>query len=143
MFLMTMFIFLETSIQPSSESGDYSSPGKLYVNGSDAKNGSYNNPQATSKTLNIWSINGVLIILGIALAAGMVAGITVLGSGVSGFAESLIFSSILYLGLWGCLTIISSSFFFNNGPLVMIIWVGLTMLYVVGFATQINSSEGT
>jgi len=137
MFIISIFVFLETSIQPEGSSDDYSNSSGIVIGGD---NGTVDIPTASSQTFNIWGVGGVMIIITAAVAIGIVAGIKVLGSGLDDLSHSLVFNGILFLGLWSCLTIVSRELMFEN-IIMQILWLTLTMIYMLGFATHINGAE--
>lgn len=140
MFLLSVFTFAYTGITLKGSSQDYSDQGGVTVQN---ESGSVDIPQAGSHEYNIWESDsiGALVILLSAIAIGIVAGITVLGSGLKEFSQSLIFQSILFLGLWACLTVITSYFMFQN-EITSIFWISLTTIFVMGFGIHVTAPSG-
>ena len=89
---------------------------------------------------DMWTATGILVVLIGAVALGTIAGIHFLGSGLSDTSQHMIFASILFLGLWACLTVVSRNYLFESS-VTMILWVCLTVMYVVGVGITINGSS--
>jgi hypothetical protein len=142
MFIISIFVFLETAATPSGSSEDYSDSSGIVIGGESntTSNGTVEIPRAGSQNFNIWGTAGILVIVTAAVAIGIIAGIKVLGSGLDDLSHSLIFNSILFLGLWACLTIVSRDLMFVN-IIMQILWLSMTMVYMLGFATHINGAE--
>jgi hypothetical protein len=136
MFLISVIIFMETSIEPLGTSPDMSSGDKIYINGSQTENANVTIPKAGTFSFNIWD-NGLMAIMLIAIGVGIVAGIGILGSGLSDTAQGMIFASIFFIGLWVGLTVISSTIMLEN-MFTQVIWVGITLVYFVGLGTHIS-----
>ena len=140
MFLLTIFATVYTGIYYSGQTGDYSNQSGTEIQG---ETGTVEIPNAGTKTYNIWQSGtgyAMVILIG-AVAIGIIAGIKILGSGLSDPSQSMIFNGILFLGLWACLTVISSQFLFDTS-IAIILWISLTMIYVVGLGIHINPSGG-
>jgi hypothetical protein len=142
MFMISIFVFLETAAPTSGSSEDYSDSSGIIIGGESntTSNGTVEIPRAGSQNFNIWGTAGILVIVTAAVAIGIIAGIKVLGSGLDDLSHSLIFNSILFLGLWACLTIVSRDLMFVN-IIMQILWLSMTMVYMLGFATHINGAE--
>jgi hypothetical protein len=136
MLVLTMFAAIYTGNMETATgtTDDYSNS-----SGIDTSEGSgyVDIPSGGSHTFNLWSTEGVIAILITAIAVGIVAGIKVLGSGLSDMSQSLIFNGVLFGGLWACLSIVSSTIFFIN-PITEIFWVFLTISYIIGMGIHLN-----
>jgi hypothetical protein len=97
-------------------------------------------PGADPQSFDIWGLQGALIILIAAIAVGTVAGISILGSGLSDTSQKMIFNSVLYVGLWAVLTVVTSTLVFGSGIVFLLLYVVFTIMFVIGFAGEINSS---
>ena len=98
-------------------------------------------PGASPQSFDIWGLGGALIILIAAIAVGTVAGVSILGSGLSTTSQRIIFSSVVYFGLWAVLTVVTSTLIFGVGGTVFtLVYIVLTILFVIGFASEINTS---
>ena len=136
MLVLTMFVAIYTG-QMTTGTGtteDYSNSSGIDTG---EGTGYVDIPSGGSHTFNIWSTEGVVAILITAIAVGIIAGIKVLGSGLSDMSQSLIFNGVLFGGLWACLSIVSSTIFFIN-PITEIFWVFLTISYIVGMGIHLN-----
>lgn len=143
MFFLTLMITMVIGVEPSGTSGDFTDTGGIIMPGSDSTNGSVEIPQGGSHTFDIWDSTGILVIMIVAIGIGIVAGIRVIGSGLSPESQMMIFNSIFFLGLWSCLTVISRDVLFENS-MTSILWFILTAMFVVGLATHLNrnATEG-
>lgn len=90
-------------------------------------------------SFDMWTATGILVVLVGAVALGTIAGIHFLGSGFSDTSQHMIFASILFLGLWSCLTVVSRDYLFSANA-TMILWVALTVMYIIGVGIAINGS---
>jgi hypothetical protein len=137
MFIISLFLFANVAIAPEGETGDYSDASGIVIDGDNA---SITMPIAESQDFNIWLIGGALTIIGIAIAVGIVSGISVLGSGASVYSQKLLVISVLYIGLWASLTVITATLMFDE-LLTKITWIGLTMVFMLGLATLITEGD--
>jgi hypothetical protein len=91
-----------------------------------------------------FDMSGSQMAIGILLAAliiGGVAGIHFLGSGLSELSQALIFQSVIYLGLWTVFSVLAWGIIgLAMGALGLLLWFVLTLVYVVGFATEIQGT---
>jgi hypothetical protein len=141
MFLLTIFSTVYTGVYYSGQSSDYSSQSGTEIQG---ETGTVEIPSGGIETYNIWESGtgyAMIILIG-AITVGIIAGIKILGSGLSDPSQSMIFNGILFLGLWACLTVISSQFLFDSA-IAIILWISLTMIYVIGLGMHINPSGGS
>jgi hypothetical protein len=138
MLILTMFMAIYTG---NMDSGTGTTDDYGNSSGIDTSEGSgyVDIPSGGSHTFNIWSTEGVILILSVAIAVGIIAGIKVIGSGLSVFSQSLIFNGILFGGLWACLTIISSEFLFI-GVITEMLWIFLTVTYIIGMGIHLNGN---
>ena len=80
-------------------------------------------------------------VLFLALGVGVAVGVTVLGTGISEFAQRLVFLSSIWGGVWLSLTALSSKVLFVNnyvGVYGQIAYLGLTLLFVFGLALHVS-----
>lgn len=90
-------------------------------------------------SFNIWITAAAIVILATALTVGIAAGFNLLGSGFSETSQKMIFNTVLFFGLWAALTVGTMPIFFTS-IFMSIIWVALSIMYIIGFADNINSS---
>ena len=74
----------------------------------------------------------VSLIIGL-VAVGVLAGVQVLGSGLSEYSVKLIHKSVTYYGLWGVFSALSFTLFSGIPTFGLFIWLGLTLVYSLGF----------
>lgn len=140
MFIISIFVSVSASIEPTANSQDFQSTSGITLTQEDGKEVSANVDitGAESTTVDIWNAEtGVLIIVTIALAVGVVAGIKVLGSGLDDLSHKMIFLTIFYMSLWGCLTIVSRTLMFENW-VTSFLWLGTTMMFAIGLISEIS-----
>jgi hypothetical protein len=98
-----------------------------------------NIPNAEEQSFSIWESTGLVALLIIAIAVGTVAGVNILGSGLSDTSQMLLFNSTLFLGAWATLTVFSSNILFGSGETIMFIfWIVLTIVYVIGLGLHMT-----
>ena len=136
MFIITIFSSISLGETYLGSSGNYSSTDEITVGN---ESGSVDIPGAGEHEFDIWDSLGVIVILNVAIVIGIVAGIHILGSGITNFSQSLIFNAILFLGLWACLSVTSGMYFFTD-TIAMLLWIGLTMTYVIGLSLHLNKA---
>ena len=97
-------------------------------------------PDAGSYTFDIWGNSGFLLILAAAITVGILAGINVLGSGLSDTSQKMLFDSVLFGGIWACLSVASIDFMFVNAY-TSILWLVLTMIYIIGVGSHMTQAD--
>ena len=87
-----------------------------------------------SGVFDINMVSGFLVLITGLVVVGVVAGIRILGSGLSEYSVDLIHKSVVYYGIWGVLSAVAYGVFltfpYNFGVLL---WFGLTFVYTLGF----------
>jgi hypothetical protein len=129
MLILSMITFISGG-DLSSGTVDVENGGSINVNGT---SGSVEIPRAERQTFNIWGPDGAIVILVALLAVGIVAGISVFGSGLSGTSQRMIILGTGLFGIWACLTVATTTIFQSGGVFGGLMWVGLTIMYVLGF----------
>jgi len=118
---------------------NYSS-GEIGVNGT---NTTIDIPEAGTQTFNLSGIQMTMVILIAILAVSIVAGVRVLGTGLSDTSQAMIFNSGIYLGLWGVFSVLAYSLIDDMSTFGWLIWLALTIMLVIGVAQQtIGGSVG-
>lgn len=140
MFLLTIFTFVYSGQTYLGSSPDVDPAGNITITGSAP--GTVDIPGANSQTFDIWQASGFLVILTIGITVSLIAGIHFLGSGLSEFSNKQVFISIIFIGMWGCLTAVSQQFLFNVTILTTLIWIILTFIFVVGVSIHMTDSSG-
>lgn len=100
-------------------------------------------PSAGEQTFSI-NMSDTTLILAILIAGigvAVVAGVNILGSGLSDTSQSVLFNSVVFLGLWAVLTVFSASMVFTN-DLMILLYVIITIIFVIGLAMHISGSTG-
>lgn len=100
-------------------------------------------PNAGSHTFNMWLATGAMVILVIAISVGIIAGLNILGSGLSPVSQTMIFNATLYGGLWACLSVVSRDYLFTT-TILTLLWISITVIYILGIGSEMtgNSSVG-
>lgn len=91
---------------------------------------------STSSTNAIFDINmtgGFIALIVTLIVVGVLAGIQVLGSGLSDSSVKLIYSSTVWFGLWGVFSGLTFVLFVSLQIAGLIMWFGLTLIYALGF----------
>lgn len=121
---------------PSGSGVNLQNGSSLGVNGS---NQTINVPAAGTNTINLGSGTTILAILVAAIAVGILCGIRVLASGLSESAQQIIFPAVTYLAIWIVLSALSSSLLFGSGMMFSILWIVLTIVYIIGMVMEMSS----
>jgi hypothetical protein len=82
------------------------------------------------------------MLIGLLIFVGIIAtsiGIAVFGSGLSTFAQAVIYKTLFYYGLYGILSVFSLSTLFTIPIVGSAFWCILTLCYVVGVQQQIGT----
>lgn len=88
---------------------------------------------------SLWIGAGAIGILVAAIAIASASGITVLGSGLTEYSQRSLFNGIVYLGLWGVLSLASFTMIvFDESGIGWIIWTVLTLMYLLGYVQEQN-----
>lgn len=141
MFLVSIFIFLTTAIEPIGKSDtDFRESEVITINGTDVKTGKAEIPSGSSQTFNLFTIGGMLALLLVAVGLGIVASLSFLGSGISAPGQQIIFNSVLFLGMWACLTLVSSQIMFDNIVMSMIYFT-VTIMFVIGLGMHMSGGD--
>lgn len=87
-------------------------------------------------------INGMtagIALLIAALAVGVVAGIKVLGSGLSDLSQRMIFLTVVYYGIWSIFSVFAWDVISDMLTLGIMLWLVMTISYTLGFAKEVTS----
>ncbi len=127
MFMLTAFSIVGTGIH-------YTANYSYTHSGSGSMN--------TTSNYDLFSMGvGAAIILSVALAAAIIMGFNLFGSGFNQTSQSMTFNAILYGGIWAGLTMISGNYLFDQ-IIITMFWIMLTFVYVIGLGMQIQGSGG-
>lgn len=91
-------------------------------------------------TLKVDSLTSALVILTVGIAAGIIAGIRFFGSGLSIYSQNLIFKTVTFFGLWAIISIMASDLIFSIDIFGVLIWLGLTLIFALGFILHIQGT---
>ena len=102
-----------------------------------------------SFTVDLYSPEALLTLLVAAIAIGILAGVRVVSSGLSESSGGLVLNAIIFMGLWGVLSIVSTPMFFDesfNLPdsavnVGLMLWMVLTICYSIGFIQEANGGD--
>lgn len=116
--------------------------------GNDTYSGGVNNttiniPNAEPQTftINMTDTTIILAILIAGIGVAVVAGVNILGSGLSDTSQSVLFNSVVFLGLWAVLTVFSANLIFTE-DLMKLLYVVITIVFVIGLAMHISGGTG-
>lgn len=133
--VLSVYSMVDTGVTYEGSSDDYSEFSGTNMSG---ESGSVEIPQAEEQTFDIWSGVYAIALITVAIAIGILAGITVFGSGLGDPAQRLIFVGILFLGTWACLSWISSEYILVN-IVGSLFWVILTLIYALGVGIHVST----
>lgn len=141
MFIITIFSLVYVGGTYSSDTNNYSEQTGIEVpkEGSGSTNATVKIPQAKQQTFDISTAQGIMLILTVAVAVGIIAGIKILGSGLSDISQSMIFTGLLFGGLWACLSIVSATFLFDT-IITLMLWSIITIMYIIGMGIHLSGS---
>lgn len=89
--------------------------------------------ESVTAVFNINMVSGVIALIIGLVAIGVVAGIRVLGSGLSEHSVKLIYNSSVYYGMWGIFSALAFPVFTEIPLMGLFFWLGLTLVYTLGF----------
>jgi hypothetical protein len=82
---------------------------------------------------------GILLLIVVVGIIGTVAGISVLGSGMTTFSQAIIYKSLFYYALWGILSALCVAVILSFPIIGLGFWLVLTVAYAVGVQEQIGT----
>jgi hypothetical protein len=93
-----------------------------------------------AKSPDLFDANVLWGILALALGVGIAVGVTVFGTGISEFAQRLVFTLSLWGAIWLFLTSISYDLFNSSelAPVGALMYLGLTMSFIIGVGMTIS-----
>lgn len=97
--------------------------------------------QGSTAIFDVNMTGGLIALIVVLVVVGAVAGIRVLGSGLSTYSVALIHKSAVYYGLWGVFSGLSYVAFASLPIFGLFLWVGLTLIYSLGFFQTLNGSN--
>lgn len=112
--------------------------GEVIVNGSSS---TFESPAGGVFEFDLFTGDGLLVVLFLIIIAGVLLGITVFGSGLSEMAQNLAFKGLVFFGVWAALVLFSADVITEGtGIYGVLLYFGLTLLYGIGFASDVSSS---
>lgn len=92
-------------------------------------------------SFDLFTGDGLLVVLLLLVGAGILLGISVFGSGLSEFSQNLVIKSVAFFGLWSALVLFSSDVITEGtGIYGILIYFGLTLMYGIGFVSDVSGS---
>jgi hypothetical protein len=137
LFILTVVSFIFTSALYTSETTNYTELSGVTI---DDEEKEIEIDESTQQTVDIWDASQFIIIIVIALGVSIVAGIQFIGSGLTILSQKMLFNSIVFMGLWGCLSLISADLLFINSY-TSLSWIILTVCYFIGFGAHVSESD--
>lgn len=98
--------------------------------------------ESTDAVFDINMTTGIIALIIGLVVVGVLAGIRVLGSGLSEFSVKLIYNSTVYYGLWGIFSALSFPVFLTIPTFGLLLWLSLTLLYSLGFFQTTHGASG-
>jgi hypothetical protein len=125
MFILTAFSIISTGTHPTTD----------YTYTSSGGGGT-----TTTDEFDIWMIGvGAGVVLIAALAAAIIMGFNLFGSGFNETSQTMTFDAILYGGLWAGLSVVAASFLFDE-MIISLFWIILTFIYVLGLGMEMSGN---
>jgi len=94
------------------------------------------NMESGNSAYDFWQIAGFIGILIAALAIGIAFGFKFVGSGFNDESQRMVFIAIMLMGLWAGLSLVGKDMLFNS-IFTIILYVALTLMYVIGVSQQL------
>lgn len=88
-------------------------------------------------TMSMDAQTGIITLIIVILVAGVASGLNVFGSGLNEQAVRNLTLGIAYGGLWALLSVLSYKFFEAVQVFGLVIWLSLTIMYVVGVFNKV------
>lgn len=92
------------------------------------------------QTIDMATMVGLIALLIAGIAAGIAAGFSILGSGLSTFSQQLIINAIVYIGIWTFLSVLAVVQGVMNTTLGAVLFIVLTVMFVIGFVQESSGS---
>lgn len=89
--------------------------------------------------IDIDGMSAGIALLIAALAVGVIAGIKVLGSGLSDLSQRMIFLTVIYYGIWTIFSVFAWDVIEDMLALGIMLWLVMTISYTIGFAQEVTS----
>ena len=118
-------------------------PDETNISGSVQVNGSTNQYNIGYNVIT--SLGTPLTILSLAIGAAIILGVSIFGSKAgSTYSQELVFKAGIYLSLWVMLTAMAYPFFTQSdlGFYGVILYLGLTLIYIIGFGHEVRDVGG-
>lgn len=142
LFVLTAFsqLMAYSSIDYTYSSSNTIDPatGEQIVNGTS----STLEQQGSNAIFDVNMTAGLIALIIALVVVGAVAGIRVLGSGLSNYSVQLIHKAAVYYGLWGIFSALSYVAFSSIPIFGLFLWIGLTLVYSIGFFQTLNAQGG-
>lgn len=100
------------------------------------------NVKSGSQPFSLDTSLGWIVLLGVILAVGTIAGITIFGSGLSDASQQLLWKGTFFLTVWSMLSLMAYNLILAGGFFVFILYFILTIMYVIGVVRETYGSGG-
>ena len=141
LFVLTIFMIF-SMLFTMSNVNDYS--GTLPINGSQTINGSISTvDQSLQYSFGISLTQGFVAFIITIIGIGIGAGIKVVGTGLDSVTVMLIIKGTFYLSLWGIMSAFAYTLITAIWLVGAVIYLVLTLLYIIGFIETINMAGGS
>lgn len=95
--------------------------------------------QEEETTFSLMSPDGLMAVLIIAMAVGIVSGVTVFSSGLSELSQSIVFQTTIYLAIWAVVSMAAYEVINSVPELGALLWLSLTAVYCIGVAQEVKT----
>jgi hypothetical protein len=100
-------------------------------------------PNSGGIVVNVWGLTGfalgALLLISAMAGVDVLAGLHILGSGITDASQTLLFKSVVWLGLWALLTVSSSTLLLSS-PWTVIIYAALSTMFAIGLAFHLGGT---
>lgn len=97
--------------------------------------------ESTDVVFEVDALVGAIVIIIVIITIAGIIGIQVLGSGLSPESVRIIITATAYAGLWGTLSVLASGIIFDIELFGGVIYIGLTIVYVIGVLQKVSGVE--
>lgn len=134
-----LFLFSNLDMSTSQTFSSSESTGSQTVDGETSE---YTGDSTTTSFTMVMA-TGLIVLITLLVVVGAVAGIKVLGSGLDTYSVQLIHKACAYYGFWGIFSGLSF-YAFSTIPsgFGLFLWLGMTLIYTLGFYQTLGSGGG-
>lgn len=95
--------------------------------------------QEEESTFSLMSPDGLMAVLIIAMAVGIVSGVTVFSSGLSELSQSIVFQTTIYLAIWAVISMAMYDIVNTIPEIGALLWLSMTAVYCIGVAQEVKT----